>query len=149
MHCIIWLCCKSTFWLLFILKNAQVFKVLWWGFLNINFFFKLFNSVSYITRLLVLALNKLSCFTPFTTLLLLLYLVMCPLTTQRELKLGALASRVQDSMVIIGWKVGERRHKTWLERSLIQENEFELRDQWLETTTYSNISTNNLWASWI
>jgi hypothetical protein len=36
---------------------------------------------------------------------------MCPLTTQRELELNALASRVQDSMVIIGWKVGERGHK--------------------------------------
>jgi len=59
----------------------------------------------------VLALNKLSYSTPFTTLLLLLYLVMCPLTTQRELELSALASRVQDSMVIIGWKVGERGHK--------------------------------------
>jgi len=59
----------------------------------------------------VLALNELSCSTPFTTLLLLPYLVMRPLTTQRELELGALAFGVQDSMVIIGWKVGERRHK--------------------------------------
>jgi hypothetical protein len=59
----------------------------------------------------VLALNELSCSTPFTTLLLLLYLAMCPITTQRELELGALATRVQDFMVIIGWEVGERRHK--------------------------------------
>ncbi len=56
---------------------------------------------------------------------------MCPLTTQSKLELGALASRVHDSMVIIGWKVGERRHKMWLERSLIQEDDFIVVNQWL------------------
>jgi hypothetical protein len=126
-------------------KCSKSFGEVFW---TLIFFFKLFSSVSYITRLLVLALNKLSCSTPFTTVLLLPYLVVHPLTTQRELELGALAFGVQDSMVIIGWKVGERRHKMWLERSLIQEDEFELRDQWLKTTTYSSISTNNLWAFW-
>lgn len=127
-------------------KCSKSFGEVFWTFF---FFFKLFSNVSYITRLLVLALNELCCSTPFTKLLLLLYLVMRRITTQRELELGALTSGVQDSMIIIGWKVGERRHKMWLERSLIQEDEFELRDQWLKTTTYSSISTNELWASWL
>lgn len=83
------------------------FEILFEIFWTLVFFLKIFSSVSYITRLLMLTLNELSCSTPLTTLLLLPYLGMCPITTQRESRLGALAFGVQNSMVIIGWKVGE------------------------------------------